>query len=194
VNNLTKIKTLSREEKELKYNQKTKVFWFLGLSSAGKSTLAQKIEQKLFDDGFIVVLLDGDNIRLGINDDLLFTLGDRLENIRRIAEISKLFINNGIIVLNSFITPTEKMRKIAKNILGDDYIEVYINASLELCENRDIKGLYKKARAGEIKNFTGVDSIFEEPISPDIIVDSSKDIDYCVELLYNKMIDIITYS
>ncbi len=125
----------------------------------------------LHREGFVCQVLDGDNIRSGINNNLGFSLEDRLENIRRISEVSKLFINCGIITINSFISPTEKIRQIAKDIIGaDDFVSVYINAPVSVCEQRDVKGLYKKARAGEIKDFTGVDTVFEPPIDPDVEV------------------------
>jgi len=186
--NLTKIETISRNIKEEKYHQRSKVFWFLGLSGAGKSTLAQIIEKKLFDLDYKVVLLDGDNIRSGINNNLSFSEDDRKENIRRISEISKLFIDNGIIVLNCFITPTEEMREIPRTILGDDYIEIFVNSPLSVCEKRDIKGLYKKARKGEIKNFTGIDSIFETPTKSNIIIDTTLHIDVCVDEILDEIL------
>ena len=189
--NLTKIETISRNIKEEKYHQRSKVFWFLGLSGSGKSTLAQIIEKKLFDLDYKVVLLDGDNIRSGINNNLSFSEDDRKENIRRISEISKLFIDNGIIVLNCFITPIEEMREIPRTILGDDYFEIFIDAPLSVCEKRDVKGLYKKARAGEIKNFTGIDSIFETPNSPNFVINTRREIDICIDELMEKILSLI---
>jgi len=164
-------KILKRSDKEALLNQKGKVVWLTGLSGSGKTTIAKGIEEVLHREGFICQVLDGDNIRSGINNNLGFSLEERLENIRRIAEVSKLFINCGIITINSFISPTEHIRQIAKNVIGaDDFIIVYINAPISICEERDVKGLYKKARAGEIKNFTGVDAVFETPVEPDIEV------------------------
>ena len=164
-------KILSRNDKELFLNQNSKVLWFTGLSGSGKSTIAEHLEKKLFSEGFFVQLLDGDNIRSGINNNLGFTLDDRNENIRRISEVSKLFLNAGIICLNSFVSPTIEIRNSAKQIIGEkDFLEVFVNTPLEICEARDVKGLYKKARAGEIKGFTGIDSPYEAPQNPDIEV------------------------
>jgi adenylylsulfate kinase len=164
-------KILSRSDKEGLLNQKGKVVWLTGLSGSGKTTIAKGVEEVLHARGYVCQVLDGDNIRSGINNNLGFSLEDRLENIRRIAEVSKLFINCGIITINSFISPTEKIRGIAKEIIGEeDFITVYINAPVSVCEERDTKGLYKKARAGEIKNFTGVDAAFEPPVNPDVEV------------------------
>ncbi len=160
---------LMRKSKEKLLNQRAKVIWMSGLSCAGKSTIAAELEKELFKRGYVTQILDGDNIRMGLNKNLGFTDEDRVENLRRIAELSKLFINCGIITINSFISPTEESRKSAKSIIGeDDFIEVYINAPIEVCEQRDTKGLYKKARQGLIKNFTGIDSLFEPPKNPDI--------------------------
>jgi len=164
-------KILKRTDKENLLKQRGKVVWLTGLSGSGKTTIAKGIEEVLHREGFVCQVLDGDNIRSGINSNLGFTQEDRLENIRRIAEVSKLFINCGIITINSFISPTEKIRQIAKDIIGEeDFISVYINASISVCEERDVKGLYKKARAGEIRDFTGVDTPFEPPVEPDVEV------------------------
>ena len=138
-----------------------------GLSGSGKSTLAVGLEKELLARGFHAIVLDGDNIRNGINADLSFTVEDRKENIRRIAEITKLFCSTGVITIASFISPTKEIRAYAKDIIGEnDFHEVYVNTPIEVCEARDVKGLYKKARAGEIKNFTGIDSPYEAPTSP----------------------------
>ena len=162
-------KLLSRVEREKKLNQKSKVLWFTGLSGSGKSTIAQNVERLLFHNNFFAQVLDGDNIRSGINKNLTFTEEDRRENIRRIAEVAKLYLNSGVISLNSFISPTIEIRAMAKEIIGEkDFIEIYVNAPLEVCENRDVKGLYKKARSGVIKGFTGIDSPYEAPIQPDL--------------------------
>lgn len=162
-------RTISRAEKENRFGQHAKVFWFTGLSGSGKSTLAIALERKLFDLDYQVVILDGDNIRTGINSNLTFTAEDRKENIRRIAEIAKLFLENGMICIVSFISPTREMRQSAKEIIGAaDFVEVYIDTPLEICEARDVKGLYKKARAGEIQNFTGIDAPYEAPLHPEI--------------------------
>ncbi len=158
-----------------RYDQKAKVIWFTGLSGAGKTTLSKRIYTALTEQNFLVRLLDGDVIRNGLNNDLGFSEVDRFENIRRIAEVSRLFLDCGIICINSFISPTTKIRAMAKRIIGaDNYIEVYVNAPLRVCEKRDIKGFYKKARLGEIKNFTGIDAPFEPPENPDIEVKTDK--------------------
>ncbi len=158
---------IQRADREQFLEQKSKVVWLTGLSGSGKSTIAQRVERELFNQGRFAQVLDGDNIRSGINNNLGFSLEDRKENIRRIAEVAKLYLNSGIITLCSFISPTREIRDFARQIIGpDDFIEIYINAPLEVCESRDVKGLYKKARAGEIKGFTGIDSPYEAPLSP----------------------------
>ena len=163
-----------------------KCFWLIGLSGAGKTTLSNNVVE-ILDNKFLIKVLDGDILRNGLNSNLSFSIEDRNENIRRVAEVTKLFLDSGFTVINSFITPTEEMRQIAKNILGDQYIEVFIDAPLSVCESRDVKGLYKKARTGEIKNFTGIDSIFEKPINPDIIIDTTESICVSVEKLLNEI-------
>jgi adenylylsulfate kinase len=155
---------LQREEKESLLNQKSKVIWMTGLSGSGKTTIAKYLERKLHKKGFITQVLDGDNIRTGINNNLGFSETDRIENIRRIAEVSKLFLNCGIITINSFVSPTNAIRQQAREIVGEnDFLEIFIDTPLEECERRDVKGLYAKARKGEIKDFTGVSSPFEVP-------------------------------
>lgn len=162
-------KIIQRGDKEKRLGQKAVVLWFTGLSGAGKTTLAKRLEEELFARNYMVQILDGDNIRSGINNNLSFSDDDRRENIRRIAEVSKLFLNCGIIAINSFISPTQEIRHLARNIIGkDDFIEVYINAPLQVCEKRDVKGLYAKARKGEIKDFTGISSPFELPEEADL--------------------------
>jgi len=157
-------KILSRADKEKLLNQKGIVLWFTGLSGSGKTTIAQHLEKELYSRGYLTQVLDGDNIRTGLNNNLGFSENDRTENIRRIAEVAKLFMDCGIITLCSFVSPTREMRQMAKEIIGEkDFIEIYVNAPLEVCEKRDVKGLYKKARNGEVKNFTGIDSSFDEP-------------------------------
>jgi len=156
-----------RQEQELLLNQKGKVFWFTGLSGSGKSTIAIAFERALYERGYFVKVLDGDNIRTGINQGLGFSIVDRIENIRRISEVAKLFLESGIIVLCSFVSPTIEIRSLAKQIIGkSDFYEIFVDTPLEICEGRDVKGLYKKARAGEIKGFTGIDSPYEPPIQP----------------------------
>jgi len=158
---------LTRDDREKRLGQTSKALWLTGMSGSGKSTIAQALERKLHNAGFLVQVLDGDNIRVGINNNLGFSIEDRKENVRRIAEVAKLYLNSGVITLNSFISPTKEIRQFAKDIIGtDDFEEIYINAPLEVCEARDVKGLYKKARAGEIKGFTGIDSPYEAPESP----------------------------
>lgn len=154
-------------DREKRLGQKAKVLWLTGLSGSGKSTIAQALERKLFNEGFFPQVLDGDNIRIGINKNLGFSVEDREENIRRISEVAKLYLNSGIIVISSFISPTIKARAAAKEIIGEEnFLEIFVNTPLEICEKRDVKGLYKKARNGEIKNFTGIDSPYEKPQKP----------------------------
>ncbi len=176
---------LAPEEKESLLQQKGMVFWLTGLSGAGKSTLAIQVERRFHEQGKLVKLLDGDNIRSGINSDLGFTMESRKENIRRVAEIAKLFKETGIITLCTFICPTEEARNMARGIIGEEgYKEVYIEVDLAEAEKRDPKGLYKKARAGIIKNFTGIDSAYEVPASPDLRVRTDQhDIEACVAQL-----------
>jgi adenylylsulfate kinase len=166
-------KIIRREDKERFLKQHSIVIWMTGLSGAGKTTIAKNLEAELLALGYMAQILDGDNIRSGINNNLSFSDEDRFENIRRIAEISKLFVQCGIICINSFISPTDKIRDMAKSIISkEDYFEIFINAPLTICEKRDVKGLYSKARRGEIKDFTGIDSPFEEPLNPDVEVNT----------------------
>jgi adenylyl-sulfate kinase len=148
--------------------------WLTGLSGAGKTTISKQMYNILTSLGYKVILLDGDDIRLGLNSDLGFSLKDRGENIRRAAEICKLFNKNKLLVIASFISPIEEDRNIVKNIIGENYREIYIKTSIEECKKRDTKGLYKKVEMGEIKNFTGIDSIYEEPVNPFLIIDTEK--------------------
>ena len=169
---------ISKREKENRLKQNAKCIWLTGLSGSGKTTLALKLEKTLFKQGFLVQILDGDNIRTGISNNLDFSENDRLENIRRIAEVSKLFVNCGIITINCFVSPSNKIRSQAKKIIGDEnFIGIYINADLSTCEKRDTKGLYKKARKGEIKNFTGISSIFEKPDKTFIEINTNNNIE-----------------
>ena len=187
---------LNREDKEKLLKQKAKVIWLTGLSGSGKSTIAIGLEQKLHKQGFLTQLLDGDNVRTGINNNLGFSNDDRIENIRRIAEVSKLFLQCGIITINSFVSPTHFIRNNAKQIIGkDDFIEVYVSVPLEVAEARDVKGLYKKARNGEIKDFTGIDSPFEEPESADIVLETDKlSVSESIDKLYNFVIELVRNS
>jgi len=160
---------VQRQEREARLNQRSKVLWLTGLSGSGKSTIAKYLERLLFEEGYLPQVLDGDNIRFGINNNLSFSTEDRLENIRRIAEISKLYLHTGVICINSFISPSREMRDLARSIVGaEDFIEIYINAPIEVCEARDVKGLYQKARAGLIKGFTGIDDPYEAPENPNL--------------------------
>ena len=167
------------------------VIWLTGLSGSGKSTLANALNNKLTDSSLRCKELDGDFLRNGINSDLQFSEEDRFENIRRASEIAKLFIETDMITICSFITPSKKMRELAKNIIGqNNFLQVYVNCSLEECEKRDVKGLYKKARLGTVANFTGISSNFEPPIDSDIEVNTELlDIETCTSIIYTKIID-----
>ena len=183
-------KIISKEKKEKLLNQKGKVVWLTGLSGSGKTTIALQLEKELFKLGFLVQILDGDNIRAGINNNLSFSEADRAENIRRISEVSKLFLNCGIITINCFVSPTKKMRQNAKKIIGkENYYEIFINADLETCEKRDVKGLYNKARSGEIKNFTGIDAEYEKPNNPNLEVDTTQlSLDQSIEIILKNIL------
>ncbi len=183
-----------RKVKEEILRQSAKVIWFTGLSGSGKTTLASNLEKELFFRRFFCQVLDGDNIRHGINNNLGFSEVDRMENIRRIAEVSKILINTGMIAICSFISPTDRIRKLARSIIGEeDFIEIFLNPPLEVCEQRDTKGLYKKARAGLIKDFTGISSPFEAPQNPVLEIDTSTtSIKDSVAMIFNAIIDGIT--
>jgi adenylylsulfate kinase len=164
---------LPRAAKEELLGQSGAVIWMYGLSGSGKSTLANRLERELHAAGRLVKVLDGDNVRTGLNRNLGFSDEDRLENIRRVAEVAKLFADCGIVVIASFITPNNELRRLARGIIGDDdLLEVYVRASYETCAERDPKGLYAKVKAGEVKQFTGRDSGFEEPDRPDLVIDT----------------------
>ena len=164
---------ITKEVREKQLHQKAATFWFTGLSGSGKSTLANELEIRLTAMGKHTMLLDGDNIRMGLNRDLGFSDEDRTENIRRIAEVAKLMNDAGLIVLTSFISPFRKDRELARSIIGEDFVEIYVSTPLEECENRDVKGLYKKARSGEIPVFTGISSPYEEPEQPEVQIDTT---------------------
>ncbi|WP_053406818.1 adenylyl-sulfate kinase [Persicobacter sp. CCB-QB2] len=178
---------LQPADKEKLLGQKAKVFWMVGLSGSGKSTLARALENALHEKGYKTMLLDGDNLRTGINNNLGFSQEDRTENIRRAAEVSKLFASSGLVTICSLISPTAEIRQMAKNIIGEDwYEEVFIECPLEVCEQRDVKGLYAKARAGEIKDFTGISSPFEAPENADIVVNTAEhELNESLDLLVN---------
>ncbi len=164
---------LGREAKEERLGQRGQVIWLYGLSGSGKSTLAIALERRLAEEGFYTQILDGDNIRTGLNANLGFSDDDRKENIRRIAEVAKLFARAGLVTLTSFITPKKELRELARSVIGaEDFLEVYVRASFETCAGRDPKGLYAKAQAGQVSQFTGKDSIFEEPDEPDLLIDT----------------------
>jgi adenylylsulfate kinase len=167
---------LSRQERETRLGQRSHVFWLYGLSGSGKSTLAVALEKSLFAQGRIVQVLDGDNIRTGLNSNLGFSDEDRTENIRRIAHVAKLYAQSGLIVITSFITPREDLRQLAREIIGpEDFSGIYVKASFEACAARDPKGLYAKVKAGQVKQFTGKDSGFEEPAAPELLIDTERE-------------------
>lgn len=184
---------LQRADREQRLNQRSKVLWLTGLSGSGKSTIAQHLERKLYNEGYFGQVLDGDNIRSGLNNNLGFSIEDRQENIRRISEIAKLYLHTGVITLASFISPTLAIRQLAKDIIGEEnFVEIYINAPLAVCEERDVKGLYQKARKGEIKGFTGIDSPYEAPVNPNIEIKTDKQtIEASVQSIYNSILPLI---
>ena len=186
---------LSREDKERLLNQHSLVIWLTGLSGSGKTTIARGIERALYDNNYLAQVLDGDNIRSGINNNLKFSQEDRLENIRRISEVSKLYINSGIITINSFISPTEEIRQMAIDIIGkENFFEIFVNAPIEVCEKRDVKGLYKKAREGKIKDFTGISSPFEIPIEADLEIRTDLlEIDEAISKCMEQILPIVKY-
>ena len=181
--------TISLEERSKLMQQKSFLLWFTGLSGSGKSTIANALERKLHEEGYKTYALDGDNIRQGINQDLTFSAEDRTENIRRIAEVAHLLVDAGVIVLAAFVSPYKKDRENIVNIVGNDnFVEIFVNTSLEECEKRDVKGLYKKARSGEIKNFTGVNAPYEAPDNPDVeVITDNLSVDESVLKIYNTI-------
>lgn len=182
-------KMMSRKDKETLLGQRGVMIWFTGLSGSGKSTVAMGVERELHKRGILCRILDGDNIRSGINKNLGFSDEDRRENIRRIAEVGKLFVDTGIVTLAAFISPTDESRSMASEIIGEeDFKEVYVSTPLEVCEQRDVKGLYARARKGEIKDFTGVSAPFEEPSSPALSIDTSV---LSLEASVNKVLELI---
>ena len=168
-------KMMTRADKEQLLHQRGVMIWFTGLSGSGKSTIALGVERELHKRGILCRILDGDNIRTGINAGLGFSAEDRKENIRRIAEVGKLFVDTGIVTLAAFVSPTNEYRQLARDIIGaDDFKEVYVSTPLEECERRDVKGLYARARRGEVKDFTGISAPFEAPTNPALDIDTSK--------------------
>lgn len=173
--NIYPITMMTREDKERLLGQHGMMVWFTGLSGSGKSTVALGVEQELDRQGILCRILDGDNIRAGINNNLGFSAEDRRENIRRIAEVGKLFVQTGIVTLACFVSPTRDIRQMASDIIGiEDFLEVYVSTPIEECERRDVKGLYARARRGEVKDFTGISAPFEAPLNPALSIDTSK--------------------
>ena len=189
-------KILTRQDKEKLLKQRAIVIWITGLSGSGKTTIAKGLELELHKLGYLTKLLDGDNVRTGINNNLGFSVEDRKENIRRIAEVSKLFMIGGVILINCFISPTKEIRDQAKSIVGEkDFFEIFVNTPIEICEQRDEKGLYAKARAGLIKNFTGIDSPYEEPINPTVELKTDElTIDESVRKILEQLLPRIEYK
>jgi adenylyl-sulfate kinase len=181
---------VTRHQREELLQQRSRLIWFTGLSGSGKSTLAVQLEARLYAKGFKTYLLDGDTIRTGLNNDLAFDESGRKENIRRIGEVSKLFLDAGIIVLSAFISPFRADRELVRNIVGpENYIDVFVDAPLDVCEARDVKGLYRKARAGEIKNFTGIDSPYEAPENPAVVLRTNElSVEASLELLWGVVL------
>ncbi len=180
---------LPRESKEQLLKQHAKVLWFTGLSGSGKSTIAKGVEEELHAKGFFSVVLDGDNVRTGINNNLGFSDEDRKENIRRIAEVAKLFLQNGVIVICCFVSPTQEIRNLAQTIIGEnDFVEIFVNTPIEECEKRDVKGLYAKARRGEVKDFTGVNAPFEIPSKPNLEIQTQNKL---VEESVTEVVDFV---
>ncbi len=182
--------TITKEKRATLLSQKPCVLWFTGLSGSGKSTIANALELELYKMGVKTYLLDGDNVRHGLNKDLGFSEEDRVENIRRIGEVAKLFVDSGLIVLTAFISPFKSDRQIAKSLVGyDEFIEIFIDTPLEVCEQRDPKGLYKKARDGAIKNFTGISSPYEAPEEPQIDIKTDElSIEESIEKIVSHLI------
>ena len=189
---------VSKEDKIGRFKHKSPVIWLTGLSGSGKSTVGNALEQALFDREIKTQVLDGDNIRIGLNKDLGFSDADRKENMRRISEVAKLFSESGTLTITAFISPFREERELCKQIIGEDnFVEIHVGADLATCESRDPKGLYKKARAGEIPNFTGIDSPYEEPLNPDLFLDTGKySIEECVDIILEQLEkeDIIPYA
>jgi len=179
---------ITKEDRERMNNQRGVCLWFTGLSGSGKSTIANEAQNLLFERGHLTYVLDGDNVRHGLNKDLGFSPEDRTENIRRIGEVSKLFVDAGVIVMTAFISPYHEDRERARQLMPDgEFIEVYVECSLEVCEERDVKGLYKKARAGQITDFTGISAPYEAPEDPELVVNTARQTD--VRINAQKVVD-----
>jgi len=187
--------TVTREEKEKMLNQRAMVFWFTGLSGSGKSTLAKGLERKLFHKGYLTKLLDGDNVRVGLNKDLDFSAESREENIRRVAEVARLFVDCGVITICCFISPTERIREMARQIIGpENFYEIYAKCSIDICEKRDPKGLYKKVREVKIQNFTVIHTEYEEPLNPNFIIRTdNKTVRRSIRQCYREILSLIKY-
>ena len=183
--------TVTRERRENLNKHKGAVFWFTGLSGSGKSSLAHAVEEELFQLGTRTVVLDGDNVRHGLCGDLGFSDEDRKENIRRISHLAKLFSDNGVVVLTAFISPFQVDRDNARKIIGADFNEIYCDCSVEICEQRDVKGLYKRARAGEIPDFTGISSPYEKPEKPELSIKTDSNITNSIKIVKNYMVQVI---
>jgi adenylylsulfate kinase len=181
--------TVTRLRREQKNQHKGALFWFTGLSGAGKSTLAHAVEERLFQQGYNTYVLDGDNVRHGLCADLGFSDEDRTENIRRIGQMSNLFVQAGVIVLTAFISPFRVDRQNARKIAGQDFHEIYCDCSLDICEQRDVKGLYKKARAGKIPFFTGIDSPYEAPEAAELVTKTDENLDQSIDLVFNYILE-----
>ena len=182
--------TVTRERRENRNKNRGAVVWFTGLSGAGKSTIAHSVEERLFQTGCLSYVFDGDNVRHGLCSDLGFSAEDRTENIRRIAEMCNLFVDASVIALTAFISPLHNDREMVRKLMGKDFIEVYCRCPIEVCETRDVKGLYKKARAGEIKDFTGISAPYEAPENPDLVIDTDKiSLDKSVEQVMDLLVE-----
>ncbi|RKZ53409.1 MAG: adenylyl-sulfate kinase [Candidatus Parabeggiatoa sp. nov. 3] len=182
--------TVTRQRRADLNQHQSILLWFTGLSGAGKSTLAHALEERLYQMGYHTFVLDGDNVRQGLCGDLGFSNENRIENIRRVSEMSKLFLEAGVIVLTAFISPFHADRQKARNLVGEDFVEIYCDCPLSVCEDRDVKGLYRRAKAGEIKDFTGISSPYEQPKQAELVVKTGeKSIDECVDQILEYLIE-----
>ncbi|MBF01563.1 adenylyl-sulfate kinase [Flavobacterium coralii] len=184
--------SICRQKRNQKNGHRSFVIWFTGLSGSGKSTIANRVEEELFKTGIQTYTLDGDNIRFGISKGLGFDEESRYENLRRIAEIAKLFTDAGLVTIGAFVSPLQKDRDLVKDIVGtENFVEVFVDTSLQECERRDVKGLYKKARAGEIKHFTGIDAPYEKPANPDVLIETEKE---SIETAIQKVLTFVKHK